>query len=136
MDRHERLGVPDNYPLAVYKRNANSKSYSFFVARGVQEILQLAGWKVYYPDVPKKDADVRFTCHSIRIGACALLYSQNASKDTIQSRLRWLSDNWKRYICHIPAVAAIQKKAVYHADTDSYKIPLLSVGYNDSAASA
>lgn len=133
---HKRLGAPELYPLAIYKLNKNSKFCSFFVARGVKRVLKEAGWRVYYPDVPQREAQLKFTCHSICIGTCALLYSQIASNDTIQARLCWISDKWKRYICHILAVTVIQKKAVYHADSNSYEISLLSVGFDATAATA
>lgn len=92
LDCHKRLGTHDSYPLAIYKLNKNCNYCSFFVARGVKWVLKEADWRVNYPDVPKLEAKLNFTCHSICIGVCALLYSQNASDDTFQARLQWISN--------------------------------------------
>ena len=47
----------------------------------------------------------RFTCHSIRVGACVLLHEANCKSDFIKFRLRWNSDSYLMYLRNTPKLA-------------------------------
>ena len=62
--------------------------------------------------ISKKDELKKRTSHSIKVGACVLLHSQNTSTKDIKFRLRWRSDSFKMYQRNIIQLADKHKNAV------------------------
>ena len=69
-DRAIRLGVPPHLPLAVFQNNQGCSQYidDFHVTHMLQSLVRT----IY--NISKTDDLSRFTCHSIRVGACVLLH--------------------------------------------------------------
>jgi hypothetical protein len=119
MRRHKALGVPAHWPLAIYKRNRNSRRPNWFTVGGVDRKLKNLGQAAYgssEPDAPK----MKFTCHSIRIGACTLMHAAGRDPLDIKSRLRWKSDSFMMYLRDVPRLALNHTKAVTETDVDSF----------------
>ena len=49
----------------------------------------------------------KYTLHSIRVGACVLLYELNKSAAFIKDRLRWRSDSFMDYLRDTPRIATL-----------------------------
>ena len=80
-------------PIAVY-RDQHSMVCNITDA-DVDSALRLLATEVY--DITDKKDLGRFTCHSIRVGACCILQAAGASPDFIKKQLRWNSDSWQIY---------------------------------------
>ena len=59
-----------------------------------------------YSYIDKADLE-KYTLHSIRVGACVLLYELNKSAAFIKDRLRWRSDSFMDYLRDTPRIAAL-----------------------------
>ena len=97
--RAERLQVPHNMPIAVYKRHVQSppaSPYLFIDHHSVELELKSCARKVL--KLTKLTDIARFTTHSIRVGACVLLHENGADSLLIKSRLRWRSDSFLNYL--------------------------------------
>ena len=57
----------------------------------------------------------QYTPHSLRIGACVLLYQQEKSVVFIRDRLRWKSDTFMDYLRDTPIVAMLHAAALAQA---------------------
>ena len=68
-------------------------------------------------------------CHSLRVGACVLLHSSNASADTIKWRLCWKSDSYRMYLRDTAAIAKTHNLCVAYTDPDAAN---LSTGVHGS----
>ena len=116
--RTERLKVPDNLPLAVYKRNWASKRPSYMTRKRVTVRLNEAGRAVYY------DHNVPFTKkgtpHSCCIGATALLFARFCNPEIVKTQLCWASEKWREYIRFTPISARVHSKAVTEVNTDNF----------------
>ena len=55
----------------------------------------------------------------MRVGACVLLYSSNASADTIKWRLRWKSDSYRMYLRDTAAIAQTNNLCVAYTVLDA-----------------
>ena len=67
------------------------------------KILREAASDLY--KISSKEDLAKFTAHSIRVGACVLLHSQNVSAEDIKFRLRWRSDSFRMYLRNIIQLA-------------------------------
>lgn len=99
--RARRLNVPTDFPIAVYRDNEGKRR--FVSNKEVELVLQEAAIKVH--NVTEKKALARWTCHSIRVGACIRLQLLNKPEHFIQTRLRWTSEAWKDYLRNLPELA-------------------------------
>ena len=66
-------------------------------------------------DITKKEELTKFTSHSVRVGACVLLHSQDISIEDIKFRLRWRSDAFRMYLRNIIQLAERHRDAVRNA---------------------
>jgi len=99
LERAERLGLPHNMPLAVFKRPIQSPPappYIFIDHHSVELELKSCARKILH--ITKLTDLARFTSHSIRVGACVLLHENGADSLIIKSRLRWRSDSFLNYL--------------------------------------
>ena len=120
--RAKRLGVPDDRPLAVYKRNWHSKFPSYMTRKRVTFRLNEAGRAVYYDrNVPFTK---KWTPHSCRIGATALLFARFRDPEIVKTQLRWASEKWREYIRFTPINAGVHSQAVAEVDTDNFEFDI------------
>ena len=103
LNRHEDLGMDAAEPLAVYKRNTFSLRGSFITKFEVQRRMTLAARAVY----PSTPFTKKYTLHSCRIGATALLFARYRDPELTRTQLRWDSEKWREYIRFTPINAAL-----------------------------
>ena len=82
-------------PLAVYFDKAHREVRYITVDKVEREFRDLAR-RVY--GITKPSELKAFSCHSLRIGACNMLYSAGVKTHEIQKILRWNSNCWQRYL--------------------------------------
>jgi len=111
LQRHQRLGMNDGDPLAVYRKQKGSKRGTHFLKSGVEKRLNEAGKACYAADKTCKRFAMKWTCHSGRIGATALLFAKHRDPLLIKNRLRWESDKFEVYIRHTPILAKLHAEA-------------------------
>ena len=108
-----RLRQARDKPIAIFRNNVQNIKTTYIDDIHIKTILQEAAGAVH--NVTKKEELQRFTSHSIRVGACVLLHSQNISTEDIKFRLRWRSDSFKMYLRNIIQLAEMHKNAVANA---------------------
>ena len=95
-------------PIAVYK---DTDGLTKFISnKDVESILQDAAAHVH--NITDKQQLQRWTCHSIRVGACIRLQLLQMPEHFIQTRLRWTSEAWKDYLRHLPELASTHNNAI------------------------
>jgi hypothetical protein len=114
----ECVGEPrDDIPLGVYK--ANGKLYYIHDAL-INRLLQESAMAVFGLDPTRdKEAIARWTTHSIRVGACCILYAAGFSKIDIKHLLRWKSDTFMMYLRDLDQIMTRHTQAV----TDFSELP-------------
>ena len=81
-------------PLAIYKdatgtvRNITSDD--------VKHKMRQLATKVY--NITNKEELSKWSSHSLRVGACCILWAKGHSAEFIQRVLRWKSESWKDYV--------------------------------------
>jgi len=111
LQRHHRLGMKEGDPLAVYKKYKGSKQGTHFIKSGVEKRLNEAGRACYASNSTCNRFNMKWTCHSGRIGATALLFALHRDPLLIKNRLRWASDKFEVYIRHTPILARLHAEA-------------------------
>jgi len=98
LKRAQRLNLPLNMPLAIYKNTSpgGHSPFSFIDHHSVELQLKSCARKVL--KLTKIVDIARFTSHSLRVGACVLLHENGADTLLIKSRLRWRSDSFMNYL--------------------------------------
>ena len=75
--------------------------------------MRRAASKLYNLDTVKHKAQLAlWSSHSLRVGACTLLYSQGFSAMEIQFLLRWKSDAFMTYLRNLAVTSRRQNVAV------------------------
>lgn len=110
--RANRLKIGENTPLAVFVHITpkGKKSLQCVTDSQVVVALQEAAKKVY--GLTKYQEIKRFTCHSIRVGACVLLHTQGTPDTVIKLRLRWRSNYFLDYLRNMPDLAVMHSNNV------------------------
>jgi hypothetical protein len=107
-------GHTSGVPLCVYKSD-NSKTVNYITASDIEAEMRSLAAVVYGFD-PSKPADhaelLKFSAHSLRVGACCILQAMGFPDHAIQQLLRWLSDSWKVYTRNLITIAQQQAQAV------------------------
>jgi hypothetical protein len=116
--RFRALGVDPTFPLAIYRKCPGSQRASWFTTRGITKTLKAIAAEVYSDEADV--AAMKFTPHSLRIGACMILFSAGLDAAQIKHRLRWKSDSFMSYLRDVPQLALNQVRAVNEADVDSF----------------
>jgi len=115
LERAQRLEVPHNMPIAVFKRPIQSPpapKYLFIDHHSVELQFKSCARKILHIT---KIADLaRFTLHSIRVGACVLLHENGADSLLIKSRLRWRSDSFLNYLRNTLFLAKAHAQIILH----------------------
>ena len=102
--RTKKLGVKPNKPIAIFTDiKRNKKVIEYINDVHICKILREAASDLY--KISSKEDLAKFTAHSIRVGACVLLHSQNVSAEDIKFRLRWRSDSFRMYLRNIIQLA-------------------------------
>jgi hypothetical protein len=101
-------------PMALY---INPKGQPQYIGDNqVNKYLQKAAKAVY--NITDADELARWTCHSIRVGACVTLFNQHKDESYIMFQLRWRSNSWKAYIRDSPHLSDTHI-AAFNAGWDS-----------------
>ena len=79
----------------------------------IKNLLQEAAKNEY--NIHCKKELSAFTSHSIRVGACVLLHTQNISPEDIKFRLRWRSDTFRTYLRNNLQLAEKHRDAIANA---------------------
>jgi hypothetical protein len=106
-------------PASAYRANPGSKKPSFFCVRTIQALIRDMAKRTYQCS-NLKEADLHFTGHSVRIGACVLLYCGGAKDIEIQHRLRWRSMAFLDYLRDMPRSAINHMQIINAADVESW----------------
>jgi len=123
LGRAKRLRLPNHAPLAIYKnplKKSSSTSYTHILHTQVEKSLQYLAKNVY--NIKSLQEIKKYSCHSIRVGACVLLHSSGAESLTIKFRLRWRSDSFMEYLRNTPRLAALHSNIVAHTNTDTIQV--------------
>jgi hypothetical protein len=112
--RYDRLmkGKGSNTPLAVYQRSDGTVRYLTSNA-ATHEMRELA--KDVHGLTQKKDIH-RFSCHSLRVGACCIYFAAGYSPEFIKRILRWESDAWRKYVRDLLCSAMKATQAINDVD--------------------
>ena len=111
------VGKNTTMPLAVYRSTRKEVRY-ITAPQATQQMRDLA--KVVFKLTKKADIQ-RFLCHSLRVGACCILFQTGHQPDFIQRVIHWESDAWRTYVRDL-VVTAIQ---VVQAMNDAEDMPSL-----------
>ena len=99
--RAERLGQPQDLPLAVYKQKDKTL---YLTARKLTAYLRMLTKKAH--PTWSDDMVSKISAHSFRVWACMLLHEAGKDGDYIKRRLRWLSDAYRGYLRDSPNMAS------------------------------
>lgn len=113
--RADRLGLPKDYPIGIFRPIAGAPGeYSFITGDDVSHVLQRACC-LAYPDVNHymRENINLLKSHSFRITAAVALHNAGVSIPVIAFRLRWDPESVKHYIrdC-FTAVGPLTSKAI------------------------
>ncbi|KAI2514099.1 hypothetical protein MHU86_483 [Fragilaria crotonensis] len=98
-------------PLSVY-RGTDGIPYNITTV-DIDNILRQAAAKVYNLDPATHRATLQlWSSHSLRVGACTLLYSQGFSEMEIKYLLRWKSNAFMTYLRNLAVTSRRQNEAV------------------------
>ena len=119
LKRAKRLSNPADHPIAIFASTTpknSPKSSSYILHSQVEKSLRTIAAKVY--SISSKSELQRYSCHSLRVGACVLLHSSGADALTIKFRLRWRSDSFMEYLRNTPKLAAMHTHIISSTNTD------------------
>ena len=102
-------------PLAIYQHNSH-KDARFITSADIETSMRTTAMNFYDLD-PVKDVEdiMRFSAHSLRVGACVILQSMGFETHQIQHMLRWKSDSWRMYCRNLLTMSKKQNEAVIEA---------------------
>ena len=101
-------------PLAIYQ--SPNGHPAFISHKHMENIIRLAAYKTY--KIKRKCDLARFSCHSLRVGACVMLHIAGFSTDSIKFELRWRSDSFRDYLRNVVSIAAAKSTALTKFDPD------------------
>ena len=115
LERYSRVigfDQPD-VPLAVYKNGNGDSNRRLLYSEQVTKVIRDSAIAVMKLD-PKKDKVElgRYSSHSLRVGACQILYANGFSAYEIKHLLHWKSDAFMVYLRDIAWVARKQTEAM------------------------
>ena len=99
------MGTEDKEtPLAVYR--ADNGNVQLITPGVVEDNMRLVAARVHDFDPVKDHADLmKWSCHSLRIGACVLLHSMGYNREQLMWLLRWQSDAFLAYLRNLAGLA-------------------------------
>lgn len=87
--------VYDNIPLSLYLDEEDGQVYNI-TDNLITRIFRRVACQIYKLD-PATDK-IKFSSHSLRVGACVILHAQGFTGPQIKFLLRWKSDTFMRYL--------------------------------------
>jgi hypothetical protein len=117
IQRYQRLigfNQPD-VPIAVYRNNSTSATHTI-VSSDISTKMRELAKSVY--DISKTTDLKRWSSHSLRVGACQILYATGFQAFEIKALLRWKSDSFMDYLRDIAWVARKRNDAIATLDSD------------------
>ena len=112
--RHASITKNELTPLAVYQERG--RRAQLLTNKHMESLLREAAKAVY--KITNRDHLHRFSCHSIRVGACVMLHLAGFTDTSIQFELRWKSTSFKDYLRNILFVAGAKRSALTDFDPD------------------
>ena len=112
--RASLLQIHATTPLAVYCTSKHKPT--FITHKHMEQIIRMAAQKTY--NIKKLSDLHRFSCHSLRVGACVMLHIAGFSADSIKFELRWRSDSFRDYLRNVVSLAASKSRALSDFDPD------------------
>ena len=100
-------------PLAIYQ-NKSGMARNITADRVNTLLRELA---VETHNLKRPEEIQKFSTHSLRVGACCLLFACGYPPEFIQRVLRWKSDAWKGYVRDLIVTAIKHNLAMLQADT-------------------
>ena len=108
------MGYRTDIPVSVY-RGPNGVLLNV-IRSNINTTLQDTVCRHFKLDKTKNRPIVsRWSTHSIRVGACNILFGAGESDHVIQFRLRWKSMTFMNYFRNLGAISAAQNAAVQKA---------------------
>jgi hypothetical protein len=99
------------HPLSVY-RAPDGVAYNITSA-DVEQVIRRAAASLYKLDPVRNRAQLAlWSSHSLRVGACTILYSQGFSAHQIQHLLRWQSTAFMIYLRNLAVTSRQQNSAI------------------------
>ena len=99
--------TPHDGPPALTTRNITSTEIEFSMRRAAATVYNLN------PEKPRDKKDLQlWSAHSLRVGACVLLYVNGYSDTEIKFILRWKSDAFRAYLRNLAFTARKQVQAI------------------------
>ena len=106
------------HPLSVY-RASDGVAYNI-ISADVEQAIRRAAATLYKLDPVRNRAQLAlWSSHSLRVGACTILYSQGFTGEQIQHLLRWQSTAFMIYLRNLAVTSRQQNVAI----NDSSAIP-------------
>ena len=100
-------------PAAIYQNKSGmTRNITVDV---VNTLLRDLAIKTY--NLTNMDEIQKFSSHSLRVGACCLLFACGYPPEFIQRVLCWKSDAWKGYVRDLVVTAIKHNLAMLQADT-------------------
>jgi hypothetical protein len=106
--RWKRLQGHPSAPLAIYRAPRGTVAH-ITEADISSTIRSLASRTLGITDPTDLQ---RWTSHSLRVGACVILWSHGRSGEFIQRALRWRGDSWKDYVREVPQHAEAHNASI------------------------
>ena len=88
------MGENCTKPLAVYQHR--TRGTRLVTADIATKQMRFLAKEVH--QLTKEDDIKKFSCHSLRVGACCIYFATGYKPDFIQRVLRWESDAWRTYV--------------------------------------
>ncbi|KAL3921097.1 MAG: hypothetical protein SGILL_002930 [Bacillariaceae sp.] len=112
---HRLVGIDTHkVPISVYL--STSGDVYNIVRKDMNNTVKFAAIRAYQLDpIADKKFIEAFRSHSIRVGACNILYGNGVAVTIIKARLRWKSEAFMVYFRNIGAVSHVQSLAIEEA---------------------
>lgn len=117
-DRYIRLVGIDvtDMPLAIYQDTTGQ--IRNITSDDVKTAMRMLARKVY--NITSKKELSKWSSHSLRVGACCILWAKGFSADFIQRTLRWKSESWKDYVRDLIIHSSQHNEAM----ADAWDVPI------------
>ena len=112
--RAHAIGNKPRSPVAIYVTKKGQPR--LLTNTHMEQLLRRAAKAVYH--ITSLQHLQRFSCHSIRVGACVMLHCANFTDTEIQFELRWRSNSFKDYLRNVLCIAVRKRYALTNFDPD------------------
>jgi len=105
------LGPNESLPLSVYLDSSGNPRN--ITSDEIEKAMRRSATAVYNLDPVLYEADIlRWSAHSLRVGACVALYTCGFTTTSIKHLLRWKSDAFMGYLRNINTISEQQNTAL------------------------